>query len=907
MSEQDVFFKRNFSFQMQIGLVREQVNVDGELTLASLKDISVAFVDRKFPEHGFYGLADKIILFRHDSSSSNVLELITSPADVKEGCLVEVVLSAQATMEDLQIRPHRLFVHSYKSPHFCDFCGEMLFGLVKQGLKCEGCGLNFHKRCAFKIPNNCSYDRQRRTSSSSMYRSTDSINEGQISPTHSIPRSPRSPRAPYLDFRRQVSDRDKNTWGDPSKTPTLGAVLIPKASQSMHGPAVLAFDHFTDASQSLVVPGQQSSMPLESRSSRSQSWSGRPIWLEREVASRIKVPHTFVVHNYTRPTVCQYCRKLLKGLFRQGMQCKDCKFNCHKKCTQYIPNECAGDLPSGEADSLRDQFKRLYFEPTDVSEVESSNDTDISEVPEDEPLDENDNDNDEHERKPPLSPTQSSNIPLMRVVQSVKHTKKQGSRVLKEGWMVHCTDKDSMRKRHYWRLDSKSITMFQSENTSRYYKEMHLSDILSVDSAKFDPSAEFTRAPHVFEIRLPSMIYYIGEDPAYGGKEGNMVLSHESGKGYEQAKHWEHAIRQALMPVTPKSSINISNNQESEDSVLEDAQVRDISQLYQIFPEDVLGSGQFGIVYGGKHRKSNREVAIKVIDKMRFPTKQEAQLKNEVAILQNLHHPGVVNLEKMFETPERIFVVMEKLKGDMLEMILSSPKGRLSERVTKFLISQVLMALKHLHSRHIVHCDLKPENVLLSSETAFPQVKLCDFGFARIIGEKSFRRSVVGTPAYLAPEVLKSKGYNRSLDMWSVGVVIYVSLSGTFPFNEDEEISDQIQNAAFMYPPNPWKEISQEAIYFIKHILRTNDQERPSVTQVLQHHWLTQDYQTWCDLRKLESHVGQRYLTHESDDDRWEQYRKDKGLKLWTEIGQKGVNEKYNLSKSRERNCPSTS
>lgn len=89
-------------------------------------------------------------------------------------------------------------------------------------------------------------------------------------------------------------------------------------------------------------------------------------------------------------------------------------------------------------------------------------------------------------------------------------------------------------------------------------------------------------------------------------------------------------------------------------------------------------------------------------------------------------------------------------------------------------------------------------------------MKLCDFGFARIIGEKSFRRSVVGTPAYLAPEVLRSKGYNRSLDMWSVGVIVYVSLSGTFPFNEDEDINDQIQNAAFMYPPNPWKDISAE-------------------------------------------------------------------------------------------------
>jgi len=82
-------------------------------------------------------------------------------------------------------------------------------------------------------------------------------------------------------------------------------------------------------------------------------------------------------------------------------------------------------------------------------------------------------------------------------------------------------------------------------------------------------------------------------------------------------------------------------------------------------------------------------VAIKVIDKMRFPTKMADQLKNEVSILQNISHPGVVKLERMFETPERIFVVMEKLKGDMLEMILSSEKGRLSERITKFLVTQV--------------------------------------------------------------------------------------------------------------------------------------------------------------------------------------------------------------------------
>lgn len=138
-----------------------------------------------------------------------------------------------------------------------------------------------------------------------------------------------------------------------------------------------------------------------------------------------------------------------------------------------------------------------------------------------------------------------------------------------------------------------------------------------------------------------------------------------------------------------------------------------------------------------------------------------------------------------------------------------------------------------------------------------------------------------------APEVLRNKGYNRSLDMWSVGVIIYVSLSGTFPFNEDEDINDQIQNAAFMYPPNPWKEISSDgeiflfiskefnlnvgivsAIDLINNLLQVKQRKRFTVDKSLLHCWL-QDLQTWNDLRILEAQVGLRYLTHESDDARW--------------------------------------
>ncbi|KAF5909704.1 serine/threonine-protein kinase D3-like isoform X1, partial [Clarias magur] len=741
-----------------------------------------------FPECGFFGMYDKILLFRHDLNTDNILQRLTSAEDIHEGDLIEVVLSAQATVEDFQIRPHALYVHSYKAPTFCDYCGEMLWGLVRQGLKCEGCGLNYHKRCAFKIPNNCSGVRKRRLSNVSLPGSS-----------LSIPRS------------------------------------LP--------------------AENAVVTLEEQQRPHQEAGKRIPSWSGRPIWMEKMVLGRVKVPHTFVIHTYTRPTICQYCKRLLKGLFRQGMQCKDCKFNCHKRCASKVPKDCLGEVVfNGEpASPAPDSDTTMEVDISDVNSDSSRGQDDSEEpsTPEDKvfrdyPFSDQEKD-EEPVKAPQISPSTSTNIPLMRVVQSIKHTKRRSSTMVREGWMVHYTSRDNLRKRHYWRLDSKSLTLFQNDTGAKFYKEIPLSEILQVEAARDFSSLTMGGNPHCFEIITATMVYYVGENTGGPHHMHNPMLA-ASGVGLEVAQGWEMAIRQALMPVpvTPQPSVGAATGQGKDHKELSmsisvsNSQIQenvDISSVYQIFADEVLGSGQFGVVYGGKHRKTGRDVAIKVIDKMRFPTKQESQLRNEVAILQNLQHPGIVNLECMFETPERVFVVMEKLHGDMLEMILSSEKSRLPERITKFLVTQILVALRHLHFKNIVHCDLKPENVLLASAEPFPQVKLCDFGFARIIGEKSFRRSVVGTPAYLAPEVLRSKGYNRSLDMWSVGVIIYVSLSGTFPFNEDEDINDQIQNAAFMYPPMPWKEISTEATDLINNLLQVKMRKRYSVDKSLSHPW----------------------------------------------------------------------
>uniref|UniRef100_A0AAY5F602 Serine/threonine-protein kinase n=1 Tax=Electrophorus electricus TaxID=8005 RepID=A0AAY5F602_ELEEL len=784
------------SFIIQIGLTRESVLLPVTADLAYVKQIACSIVDQKFPECGFYGIYDKILLFKHDTSTNNILQLVKVSADIQEGDLVEVVLSAAATFEDFQIRPHALNVHSYRAPAFCDHCGEMLFGLVRQGLKCDGCGLNYHKRCAFSIPNNCSGARKRRLS-----------------------------------------------------TTSLNTILA------------------------LAQPLRKQTSSPRTASEARRFYTCRPVHLDKILMSKVKVPHTFAVHSYTRPTVCQYCKRLLRGLFRQGLQCKDCKFNCHKRCAYKVPNDCLGETIGGT--------ERLV--PSPDLEVPMDYSSEYSDSDKSSLMDDSDEacsipgsfspDNSQDG----ASGDQSANIPLMRVVQSVRHTTRRSSTAIKEGWMVHYSNKDTLRKRHYWRLDCKCIILFQNDTTNKYYKEIPLSEILEVR-----PAGDFTfmpsgASPHCFEIVTGTIRYFVGPSSL------NSVVPN-SGMGLEVAKAWESAIRQALMPVIfqdnppAEVSISVSNSQIQENVV----SLLLVQCLIKIKIDKIIIILIYSIlcitvhIYG-KHRKTGRDVAVKVIDKLRFPTKQESQLRNEVAILQSLRHLGIVNLECMFETPEKVFVVMEKLHGDMLEMILSSEKGRLPERLTKFLITQILAALRHLHFKNIVHCDLKPENVLLASAEPFPQVKLCDFGFARIIGEKSFRRSVVGTPAYLAPEVLLNQGYNRSLDMWSVGVIMYVSLSGTFPFNEDEDINDQIHNAAFMYPPNPWKQISPEAIDLINNLLQVKMRKRYSVDKSLSHAYL-QDYQTWLDLRELESKLGERYITHESDDARWQMFAEEHTL-----------------------------
>ena len=234
-----------------------------------------------------------------------------------------------------------------------------------------------------------------------------------------------------------------------------------------------------------------------------------------------------------------------------------------------------------------------------------------------------------------------------------------------------------------------------------------------------------------------------------------------------------------------------------------------------------LGRGAFAVVKKVRHRETGLEYAMKVMDKrkvMRGAMGGQAgklaeaaheALKNKVLsearLLKSIDHPGVIRFHKIFETEVHLCLVMELVEGgELFDHLLEH--GPFAEADARCIMRQLLTALKYLHGRGIVHRDLKPENILLrrqDSVCALPQVKIADFGLAKLVGRDGANRAATfcGTPQYFAPEVLESRnsraGYDSACDMWSVGVVMYVLLSGCTPFNDgDDEGEGQGDGAA---------------------------------------------------------------------------------------------------------------
>eukprot|EP01125_Pyxidicula_operculata_P012225 TRINITY_DN4005_c0_g1_i1.p1 TRINITY_DN4005_c0_g1~~TRINITY_DN4005_c0_g1_i1.p1 ORF type:complete len:1132 (-),score=285.86 TRINITY_DN4005_c0_g1_i1:62-3457(-) len=253
---------------------------------------------------------------------------------------------------------------------------------------------------------------------------------------------------------------------------------------------------------------------------------------------------------------------------------------------------------------------------------------------------------------------------------------------------------------------------------------------------------------------------------------------------------------------------------------------------YELLEE--IGRGAFSVVKRAKNRKTGKFFAAKIIKKA--DSEDLGILYREIKIMKKLKHQYIVTLEDVFDEPEYLYLIMELIKGgELFDEILK--RGSFTEMDAIVIIKQILEAVDYMHSKMIVHRDLKPENVLTGDNNT---IKITDFGLSSL--SSSSMSTMCGTPDYIAPEILNGSNYDHRVDIWSVGVITYVLLSGTTPFyaKDDQDLFRKIGEVNYTFDSPVWKEISPEAKNFIQRILVKDFNKRPSAKECLSHPWIKQ-------------------------------------------------------------------
>jgi len=268
--------------------------------------------------------------------------------------------------------------------------------------------------------------------------------------------------------------------------------------------------------------------------------------------------------------------------------------------------------------------------------------------------------------------------------------------------------------------------------------------------------------------------------------------------------------------------------------------------IYEVDESNYIGTGKFAVVHMCYRRNQpDKRYALKVINTRVGDMANLNRIKEEILILQVLgNHAGMVSLVDVDETmPGSIRLVLELCEGgELYERI--QQKQYYPEHEAKLACGQLLEACAYIHGKGIMHRDLKPENILLASKVSNTDIKISDFGLAKM--SRDFPRrlprshSICGSDFYLAPEVIKQEEYGREIDIWAVGVITYVLLSGSLPFfhNLLHKLYRQIVERDLSFPEQAWKNVSKGALDFILRLLQVRAGDRLTADQALNHPWL---------------------------------------------------------------------
>jgi len=267
---------------------------------------------------------------------------------------------------------------------------------------------------------------------------------------------------------------------------------------------------------------------------------------------------------------------------------------------------------------------------------------------------------------------------------------------------------------------------------------------------------------------------------------------------------------------------------------------------YEVDESNYIGTGKFSVVHLCWRRyQPEKRYALKVINTRPDDHQSTNRIYEEINIMRALgNHPAIIQLVDMDESMgNSIRLVLELCEGGELYDRIQQ-KQFYPEQEAKLLIRNLLEAVGFIHSKGIMHRDLKPENILLASKVSNTDVKVSDFGLAKISKDYPRRlprsHSICGSDFYLAPEVIKQEEYGREIDIWSVGVVCYVVLSGSLPFfhNVLHKLYRQIVERDLAFPEQAWKSVAKGAQDFILRLLQVRPGDRLTAEQGLNHPWL---------------------------------------------------------------------
>lgn len=290
----------------------------------------------------------------------------------------------------------------------------------------------------------------------------------------------------------------------------------------------------------------------------------------------------------------------------------------------------------------------------------------------------------------------------------------------------------------------------------------------------------------------------------------------------------------------------------------------------------VLGEGITGAVRLITHKKTGIQLAVKRLDLVRVADDgiHLDRLLDEIKIMCALDHPNIVCLEEVYEGDSELYLTQELCRGgDLFDRLDEQPDYHYSEAECARLVKQISSAVAYLHSKGVIHRDLKLENFLFQDKGSDSELKMIDFGLSKHFEEGDLQTEKVGTPYTCAPEVILGKGYDEKCDVWSIGVICYLLLCGETPFGGDcadddlGQVRQKITSGNVPFDPELWGNVSEEAIDFVKSLLIVDAERRPSALEAQNHPWIqrlwkeSHDYHTTLNPKVVKGLVSFKTLS----------------------------------------------